>query len=75
MPVIVPSHYNKLFYFTGIGFVLYAMETNPEARTFYEALLRAADDAVLVSEANLNPATDKHLSFIRQSYNEGTFLF
>ena len=51
------------------------METNPEARTFYEALLRAADDAVLVSEANLNPATDKHLSFIRQSYNEGTFLF
>ena len=52
--------------------MLYAMETNPEARTYYEAMVKAADDAILVSEANLNPVTDKRLCLIRQSYNEGT---
>lgn len=51
------------------------METKPEARTYYAALLQSADDAVLVSEANLNPTTDNHLSFIRQCYNEGTIRY
>ncbi|KZS16507.1 Uncharacterized protein APZ42_017745 [Daphnia magna] len=59
-------------YLTGIGCVLYATETNPDARTYYEAMVKAADDAILVSEANLNPATDNRLCLIRQSYNEGT---
>lgn len=57
---------------TGIGCMLYAAETNPAARTYYEAMVKAADDAILVSEANLNPATDNRLCLIRQSYNEGT---
>jgi len=48
------------------------METNPEARTYYETMVKAADDAILVSDANLNPTTDQHLCLIRQSYNEGT---
>lgn len=48
------------------------METNPEDRTYYTALLQSADEAILVSEANLNPKTDKRLSFIHQCYNEGT---
>lgn len=52
--------------------MFYMLETNPDSRSYYTTLLESADDAILVSEANLNPTADQRLTLLRQSYNEGT---
>lgn len=55
-----------------IGAVLYALETNPAARTYYNALVESEDDLILVSDANRNSASEERLKFIHSCYNEGT---
>ena len=54
-----------------IGAVLYAAETNPNERTFNQDVLTATSDSVMVSLANRNPVTEKHLKFLSSCYNEG----
>lgn len=58
--------------FLGIGAVLYALETNPVARTYYSALVESENDMILVSDANRNTAAEERLKFIHSCYNAGT---
>lgn len=51
--------------------VLYAMNTNPDAKSYYETLVETADNVVMVPRANLNPRAEQRLKVLRQSYNEG----
>ena len=60
---------------TAIGAVLYAMAENPEARTYYAALLESSDDMIPVSDLNKNPASEERLKLIFSAYNEGTIRY
>lgn len=69
--VIHVSDSKKPFFFAVLGASLFAISKNPEARTYYEALVESADDMILVSDLNKNPAAEDRLRFLHTAYNEG----
>lgn len=58
-------------YTLGIGLVLYAMGSNPDAKSFYEVVVESADNMILVSDLNKNPSAEERLRLLHASYNEG----